>query len=56
MCFNAINGSGPAYVSELLHIYTPFRTLHSSSDTCMLKIQQYKRKSHGFCTSRTNLA
>ena len=33
MCFSAINGSGPAYLSELLHIYTPSCTLHSSSDT-----------------------
>ena len=23
MCFNAINGSGPAYLSELLHVYIP---------------------------------
>ena len=23
MCFSAINGSGPAYLSELLHDYTP---------------------------------
>ena len=22
MCFSAINGSGPAYLSELLHVYT----------------------------------
>ena len=27
MCFSAINGSGPAYLSELLHVYTPSRTL-----------------------------
>ena len=50
MCFNAINGSGPAYLSELLHVYTPSRTLRSSSDTRMLEIQQYKRKTHGFRT------
>ena len=25
MCFSAINGSGPAYLSELLHVYTPSR-------------------------------
>ena len=48
ICFNAINGAGPAYLSELLHVYTPSRTLRSSSDTRMLKIQQYKRKTHGF--------
>ena len=50
MCFSDINGSGPAYLSELLHVYTPSRTLHSSSDTRMLEIQQYKRKTHGFRT------
>ena len=48
MCFSAMNGSGPAYLSELLYVNTPARTLCSSSDTRMLKIQQYKRKSHGF--------
>ena len=41
MCFSAINGSSPAYLSELLHVYTPSHTL-CSSDTHMLKIQQYK--------------
>ena len=46
MCVSAMNGSGPAYLSELLPVYTPSRTLRSSSDTRMLKIQQYKRKSH----------
>ena len=50
MCFSAINASGPAYLSELLHVYTPSHTLCSSSDTCMLEIQQYKCKTHGFCT------
>ena len=50
MCFSAINGSGPAYLSELLHVYTPSGTLRSSSDTRMLEIQQYKRKTHGFRT------
>ena len=51
MCFSAVNGSGPAYLSELLHVYTPSRscTLRSSSDTCILKIQ-YKHKTHGFRT------
>ena len=41
MCFSAINGSGPAYLSQLLHVYTPSGTLRSSSDTRMLEIQQY---------------
>ena len=50
VAFSAINGSGPAYLSELLHVYTPSGALRSSSDTRMLKIQQYKRRSHGFRT------
>ena len=50
MYFSAIYGSDPAYLSELLHVYTPSLILSSSSDTCTLKIQQYKRKIHGFCT------
>ena len=50
VCFSAINGSGPAYFSELLHVYTLSRTLRSSSDTQKLKTQQYKRKTHGFRT------
>ena len=50
MCFSAISGSGPAYLSELLHVYIPSRSLRSSSDTCMLEIRQYKRKTRGFRT------
>ena len=50
MCFSAMNGSGPAYLSELLHVYIPSHTLRSSSDTRMLKIQQHKRETHGFHT------
>ena len=51
VCFKATNGSGPADLSELaelLHVYNPSRTLCSSSDTRLLKIQQYKRKTRGF--------
>ena len=50
MSFNAIDGSGPAYLSKLLHICNPSRTLRSSSDTRRLKIQPHKRKTHNFNT------
>ena len=50
MYFCAVNGSGLAYLSELLHVYIPSCTLCSSSDTCLLKIQQYKCKTHGIHT------
>ena len=36
--------------SELLHVYTPSRTVRSSSDTRMPKIQCHKRKTHDFRT------
>ena len=50
MCYNPITGSAPSYPSELLHLYSPFRYLRSSSDTRMLKIQRFNRKTHGFRT------
>ena len=50
MCYNAITGSAPAYPSELLHLYRTSRSLRSSSDTRMLKIQRFNRKTHGFRT------
>ena len=46
-CFT---GSAPSYLSELLHLYSPSHSLHSSSDTCMLKIQRFNHKTHGFRT------
>ena len=39
-----------SYLSELLHLYSPSRSLRSSSDTPMLKIQRFNRKTHGFRT------
>ena len=51
MCFNAVNGSGPAYFSELLHVYTPSRTLCSSSDTRMLKIRNTNARVMAFVLS-----
>ena len=50
MCYNTITGSAPSYFSELLHIYSPSHSLRSLSDTCMLKIQHFNRKTHGFHT------
>ena len=50
MCYNAITGSAPSYLSELLHLYSPSRSLRSTSDTRMFKIQRFNRKTHGFRT------
>ena len=51
MCFSAINGSGPAYLSELLHVYTPSRTLRSSSDTRMLESNNTNARLMAFAPS-----
>ena len=51
MCFSAISDSGPAYLSELLHVYTPSHTLRSSSETRMLEIQQYNARLMAFAPS-----
>ena len=50
MCYNAITGSTPSYLSELLHLYISSRSLRFSSDTHMLKLQHFNRKTCGFCT------
>ena len=50
MCYTAITGSAPSYLSELLYLCSPSRSLRSSSDTRMFKIQRFNRKTHGFRT------
>ena len=44
LCFNAITSSTSAYLSDLLHLYSPSRSLRSSADTRLLKIPLYKCK------------
>ena len=48
MCYNSLTDTAPSYLTELLHVYTPSRSLRSSSDTRKLKLQHYKRKCHGY--------
>ena len=47
LCFNAITSSTSAYLSDLLHLYCPARSLRSSADTHLLKIPLYKCKTKG---------
>ena len=47
-CFSIITGSAPSYLSELVSLYSPSRTLRSSSDTRLLRQGRYKRKTHGY--------
>ena len=47
LCFSTITSSTPAYLSDLLHLYCPSRSLRSIADTCLLKIPLYKCKTKG---------
>ena len=38
LCLSVITGTGPQYLSEPLHLYTPSRDVRFSVDTCNLKI------------------
>ena len=43
----SLSGSGPQYSSDLTHIYTPARSLRSSSDTRILSTPNVILKSYG---------
>ena len=47
LCHTSISGFGPQYLSDLTHVYTPARSLCSSSDTCILSTPNVKLKSYG---------
>ena len=47
LCHTSLSGSGPQYLSDLTHVYTPSRSLRSSSDTCILSTPNVKLKSYG---------
>jgi hypothetical protein len=54
LVFKVFTGNAPCYLSDLLHTYTPSRTLRSSADTRLLKVVSFNRKQHGarsFCCS-----
>ena len=44
LCFNAIISSTPAYLSDLLHLYSPSRSLRPNADTRLRKIPLYMCK------------
>ena len=46
-CFNFFSGTSPAYISDLLSVYTPARNLRSSSDSRILKIPTVNTVSYG---------
>ena len=46
-CHNFFHGSSPVYLSDLLSVYTPHRSLHSSTDLFPLNIPTIKTKRLG---------
>ena len=50
--YNTVTGSASCYLSELLHLYTPSRSLRSSSR--MLKLPCFDREGHGFLALRSS--
>ena len=47
VCFHIITDTAPTYLSELLSIYVPSRSLRSSADDRMFRVPTYNRQSHG---------
>ena len=47
MCYNSVIVSTPQYLTDLLQIYMPSRTLQSTADTHKLKISLFKKKYSG---------
>ena len=47
LCYNSFNSTLPQYLQELLHIYTPMRTLRSSTDTRVFTIPCTRTVSFG---------
>ena len=47
LCFKCLNNLAPVYLSDLLHVYTPSRSLRSSSDPLCLRIPRTKLFTYG---------
>ena len=47
LTYSAVCSTGPEYLSELVQVYTPSRSLRSSSDTRLLRIPTVRTKSYG---------
>ena len=48
LSYTSLFNSGPVYLSELLHVYTPNRTLRSANDTRTLTIPSFRTKTFGY--------
>ena len=44
ICYNVITGTAPPYLSDLLELYTPSRTLRSSADTRIFRMPNRRKR------------
>ena len=52
LCFKVLHDSAPVYISELLHLYRPPRSLRSSSDSSIFTVPRFNLSTFGaraFC-------
>ena len=47
ICFHVVSGTTPPYLSELLHLYSPSRSLRSDSDTRIFRVPRMGRRTLG---------
>ena len=47
ICFHIVSGAARLYLSELLHLYSPSRSLRSASDTRIFRVPRMGRKRWG---------
>ena len=47
ICYSVITGTAPPYLSDLLELYTPSRTLRSSADTRVFRIPNSRKRFQG---------
>ena len=47
ICFHIVSGTAPPNLSELLHLYSPSRCLHSAADSRIFRVPRAGRKTPG---------
>ena len=50
MCYDVVSETAPPYLSDLLHLYIPSCSLHSSADAHTFWIPKQKKNFQGQCT------
>ena len=56
LCFHVLTGSAPSYLSELLQLYVPSRSLRSASDNRLFIIPRFNQQERGGRAFASNAA